>query len=99
MGEEQEERTELWERWNMFLDLLGEAKKFWEEEVRGASRGEVELYGGSKAKILQLYRREKFEILTPRLIEYYRGYGGLEAMKSMDKNKKPEEEMEGASED
>ena len=76
---------ELWEKWNIFIEKIEEARRYWEDEVRGASRREVELNGGTRTKILHLYRREKFEILTPRLIEYYRGYGGLEAMKAKGK--------------
>ena len=83
---------DLGDKWNNFLSILSEAKDYWENEVRGASRREVELEGGKKAKILHLYRLQKFEVLVPRLIEHYRGFGGLEAMKVV---KPIEEEEEG----
>jgi len=88
--QKKKERLPLGDRWNIFLEKLEDARDFWENEVRGASRREVELEGGKKAKILHLYRLQKFEVLVPRLIEHYRGFGGLEAMKVV----KPIEEKE-----
>ena len=82
----------LGDRWNNFLFILSEARDYWENEVRGASRKEVELEGGRMAKILHLYRLQKFEVLVPRLIEHYRGFGGLEAMRVV---KPIEKEKEG----
>ena len=87
-----EEELPLWQKWNKFVDLLAEAKDYWETEIRGITRKEVEMFGGRKAKILQLYRLTKFEVLIPRFIDYWRGYGGLDAMKM-------EGKMEGKIED
>jgi len=72
---------ELWEKWNKFVTLLAAARDYWETEIKGLTRKEVEQFGGRKAKILHLYRLVKFEVMIPRFIDYYRGYGGLDAMK------------------
>jgi len=74
------------EAWNNFLDKLIEAKVLWEkyQEVRiteGITEG---LDVPSQRHMASTLHRAKFDIALPRLVAYWRRYGGIEGIFARD---------------
>ncbi len=71
------------EKWNEFLDKLVEAKKLWEEYQEMRIVKGIDLDGLSVPSMRHMsstLHRAKFDIALPRLVDYWRRYGGIEGI-------------------
>lgn len=70
--------------WNKFARCLIEAKKSWEEHQElwaETPTSEIEKLPVEFQKFLtKSFNRSSFEVLLPRLVDYYRAYGGIETL-------------------
>lgn len=72
------------EEWNGVVEGLEKAKGHWEkmqEVLKAVSRDEVQKAPMQVQKAMGRFRKAKFDVMLERFVAYYRGYGGLEAMK------------------
>ena len=78
MGKE----IEILEHWNDFVRAMMEAKKEWKAftELISANRNTEGMPVRAQKVMNGVQWRAHFEIGIPRFIDYWRGYGGLEAM-------------------
>lgn len=79
-------------KWNKFVRLMIATKDAWESLMQNASHSviEVEKLSAKAQKILSIAnRRANFEVAIPRLMAYWRGYGGLENLLIPVERKKP----------
>jgi len=70
--------------WNTFIGRLLLAKRAWESyerQVDALGLEEVEDFSVGLQNVIANYREQKFEIMLPRFVDYWRGAGGLEEMK------------------
>ena len=67
-------------KWNKFVELMTATKKAWESLANIDRKGPRFQNLSPKAqKVLTIANtRSKFEVAMPRLMDYWRGYGGLE---------------------
>jgi len=92
MGKE----TELLDHWNKFVKHLLGAKKEWDvfTELRQSQRN-VEGLPIRAQKVLNAVQwRGKFEIALARLIDYWRGYGGVESLLLLEEAKEVTSKLE-----
>lgn len=103
---------ELLASWNKFAGLLIEAGKVWEEHtklVAGVPKEEIEeLYVELQKFVSKNFNKSKFDIMLPRLVDYWRTLGGIETLfvrlegsrvegeEVLEKIKKKREEMKNA---
>jgi len=83
-GEKREEFIPVGKAWNSYIAKLLVAKKTWEsymDEVLSLSLEEIENFPVVLQDTIANYREQKFEIMLPRFVDYWRGAGGLEEMK------------------
>ncbi len=71
------------EKWNNFLDKMVEARESWAEYqeeriVKGISLDTLDV--PSMRHMSSSLHRAKFDIALPRLVEYWRRYGGIEGI-------------------
>lgn len=70
--------------WNEVTDGLLAAKEAWEKlgkEIGMTDPGDFVELDPKAVKLISVYRKAKFEVFVPRFISFYRGQGGLEAMR------------------
>jgi len=74
------------EAWNKFLDKMIEAKGLWEEyqEIRIVKGMPEDLDVPSMRHMSSTLHRAKFDIALPRLVDYWRRYGGIEGLIAKD---------------
>jgi len=85
MGKEIKDLTEeirsLANSWNSFISCLVEAREIWYNEIKGVSRNEVAFVPRSLGmKVLASSRTASFSVVLSKLVDYWRGSGGLQAM-------------------
>ncbi len=70
------------EAWNKFLDKMVEARELWEEYrgIRIVERIPEDLDTPSMRHMSSTLHRAKFDIALPRLVDYWRRYGGIEGL-------------------
>lgn len=80
----EEIKPNVMQTWNAFARALIETKKAWNTHVETwaeISTRDVEMLPLEFQRFLGAsFNRSKFEVLLPRLIDYYRGYGGIETL-------------------
>jgi hypothetical protein len=71
-------------KWNEFIDHLLRAKELWEEmNTELPDRTEREISFPYQAQLIfSMFEHQDFTVMIPRFTDYWRGYGGLEVMKS-----------------
>jgi len=75
------ENIELAESWNKLIGCLVEAREIWYNEIKGVSRKEIAFVPRSSGiKVLASSRTSSFSTLLSKLVDYWRGSGGLQAM-------------------
>ena len=75
------ENIELAESWNKLVGRLVEAREIWYNEIKGVSRKEIAFVPRSLGmKVLASSRTSSFSTLLSKLVDYWRGSGGLQAM-------------------
>ena len=71
------------EKWNEFLDKIIEARELWGEyqEIRTLKGVNIEgLDVPSMRHMSSTLHKAKFDIALPRLVDYWRRYGGIEGI-------------------
>ncbi len=70
------------EKWNEFLDKMIEARGLWGEyqEMRIVEGMPKDLDVPSMRHMSSTLHRAKFDIALPRLVDYWRRYGGIEGL-------------------
>ncbi len=70
------------EIWNKFLDKMVEAREVWGEyqEIRIVEGLPKDLDTPSMRHMSSTLHRAKFDIALPRLVDYWRRYGGIEGL-------------------
>ena len=71
-------------KWNRFIELMIATKKAWDDlrEIVTHSPEQWDKLSPMAQKILTIAnRKSKFEIAMPRLMNYWRGYGGVETLR------------------
>jgi len=73
-----EENIELAKSWNRFIACLVGARRIWYDEIKGVTRNEVAFVPRSPGmKVLASSRTASFSTVLSKLIDYWRGSGGL----------------------
>lgn len=84
MENKEKRGEELLESWNKFAGLLIEAGKVWEEHTKLVARvpkEEIEeLYVELQKFVSKNFNKSKFDIMLPRLVDYWRTLGGIETL-------------------
>ena len=76
-----EENIELAKSWNNFIVCLVEAREIWYNEIKGATRRDVAFVPRSPGmKVLASSRTASFSTVLSKLIDYWRGSGGLSVL-------------------
>lgn len=71
-------------KWNRFIELMIATKKAWEDlrEQSSHSITEWDRLSPLAQKILTIgNRKAKFEVAMPRLMDFWRGHGGVETLR------------------
>ncbi len=70
------------EAWNAFLDKMIEARELWGkyQEIRIVKGIPKDLDVPSMRHMSSTLHRAKFDIALPRLVDYWRRYGGIEGL-------------------
>lgn len=93
---EERKRVSLEKTWNTFAKLLNQTKKAWEEHQRAwgetSARERESLPIGFQRFVAQNFNRSKFDIMLPRLVDFYRAYGGIEMLVVEETKEKKREE-------
>lgn len=82
-------------KWNKFVKLMTATKNAWESLSQEASYSPIQWdkLSPKAQKVLSIANRKaKFEVAMPRLMAYWRGYGGLENLIIPVEKKKPKKE-------
>lgn len=85
-GKEEKEESvvpEAMQAWNQFVLLAIQTKEAWkryEEKASLLGSPEVEKFPISYQLTGSRFRRGSFEVMFPRIIDYYRGNGGLDGL-------------------
>ena len=94
---EKEERTST-DLWNEFIESLIRARDIWEEHresLSGMNQSDLELAFSAKVlNVFSLFPKAKFGIAIPRLLDFARGYGGLEELIIREEKEEKEEKEE-----
>ena len=74
--------TDLKKAWNDFVRCLLTAETIWNNRLKGVSAKEIELSGmkGSGEKAYSVSKTATFSILMSKLVDFWRGSGGLETL-------------------
>lgn len=65
-------------RWNNMIRHLQEAERIWEEDLKGTARKDIEVAKcGRGMKAFSASRTAKFSIMLSKLVDFWRGFGGL----------------------
>ena len=87
--EKEKELIPVGEAWNTFIGLLIVTESAWEaykRKVEVLESEEIENLTVALQNVVANYREQKFEIMLPRFVDYWRGAGGLEEMKLSDED-------------
>lgn len=82
--------------WNKFIGHMEEAEEAWQKIMdfrQEVSAGELEQLPSGAQKGFARFSRSKFDVLLPRLVDYWRAYGGLSSLKSKALPKETKEEV------
>ena len=82
--EAREEFIPVGKAWNTFVSKLmvtGQAWERYKEQVEKLDQEIAESFSVGLQNVIANYREQKFEVMLPRFVDYWRGAGGLEEMK------------------
>ena len=81
MKEDRERKLKLIQSWNKIARLFNELKEAWDAHKKlweETPRQEIETYPPKYQKFLaRNFNRSKFDIMLPRMVDYWRTIGGV----------------------
>lgn len=87
-----EVKLSLLQSWVRITRLLIQLKKAWDKHVdiwEATPKGEIEMMPQEAQKFLSKnFNRSKFDIMLPRMVDYWRSLGGIEALEIKVKEEK-----------
>lgn len=83
------------QNWNDMIEHLMMARNIWYDKIKGVSREEVAYAPcGSGMKVLASSRTSKFSTLLSKLVDYWRGAGGLQSLAVFSPVEIPDDKIE-----